>query len=71
MPTLKISTNSKLYRNKQNWIDFDAEPVLEQREAVEEALFDEVVRIASGEKQTRNETHGFREIAIFKDGVTL
>ncbi|MFD1407506.1 UxaA family hydrolase [Kroppenstedtia eburnea] len=71
VPTLKISTNSKLYRNKQNWIDFDAEPVLEQREAVEEALFDEVVRIASGEKQTRNETHGFREIAIFKDGVTL
>ncbi|PTX53978.1 D-altronate dehydratase [Melghirimyces profundicolus] len=71
VPTMKISTNTQLARKKKNWIDFDAEPVLERKEEVEEALFEEVIRIASGEKRTRNEIYGFKEIAIFKDGVTL
>jgi altronate hydrolase len=30
-----------------------------------------VIDVASGRMQTRNEQNGFREIAIFKDGVTL
>ena len=30
-----------------------------------------VVDIASGRHQTRNEHNGYREIAIFKNGVTL
>ena len=29
-----------------------------------------VLRVASGE-ETNNEKHGYREISIFKDGVTL
>jgi len=34
-------------------------------------MFDYVIRLASGEVEARNETCGYREIAIFKDGVTL
>ena len=30
-----------------------------------------VLAIASGEKLAKNEENGFREIAIFKQGVTL
>ena len=35
-----------------------------------EELMDYVVSVASGEK-TKNEIHGYEEISIFKDGVTL
>ena len=35
-----------------------------------EELMDYVVSVASGEK-TKNEVHGYEEISIFKDGVTL
>ena len=30
-----------------------------------------LIDIASGRAQTKNERNGFREIAIWKDGVTL
>lgn len=64
MPTIKIATNSALAQRKQSWIDFDAQSQSEQE------LFDLLTEIANG-KETRNEQKGFREIAIFKDGVTL
>lgn len=74
VPTLKISSNTELARRKPKWIDFDAgvlvnDEVLQERAA--EELLDMVVRVASGETQARNESNGFREIAIFKTGVTL
>ena len=71
-PTVKISTNTALYEKKGNWIDFNAGSVAEG-EALDDAgdrLLDYVLRVASGEK-TSAERHGAREIAIFKDGVTL
>ena len=34
------------------------------------AFIDKVLRIANGE-EARNETNGYREISIFKNGVTL
>ena len=73
VPTLKISTNSELARHKKNWIDFDAGELLHGATMEEMAahLFLEVLAIASGKKQTQAEINGFREIAIFKDGVTL
>lgn len=64
VPTIKIATNSALAQRKQSWIDFDAQSQSEQE------LFDLLTEIANG-KETRNEQKGFREIAIFKDGVTL
>ena len=69
VPTIKISTNSALYENKPNWIDLDAGVILDGYDPIED-FYDCIVRVAGGE-QTNNEKHGYREIAIFKDGVTL
>ena len=33
-------------------------------------FFDYIIEVASG-KETKNETNSYREISIFKDGVTL
>ena len=69
VPTLKIATNHTLAEKKQSWIDFDASPILEGKELLD-ALFQEILQVANG-KQTKNEQNGYREISIFKDGVTL
>lgn len=74
VPTMKISSNSDLARRKPNWIDFDAGQVLESdqsMDAVGDRLFDAVLDVASSVTRTRNELNGNREIAIWKDGVTL
>ena len=72
VPTMKISTNTPLAENKPGWIDFNA-GVLAQDETMEQtsARFrDYVLAVASGQ-QVNNEKNGYREIAIFKTGVTL
>src|SRR5574344_2340402 len=72
VPTMKISTNTNLYINKPNWIDFNA-GVLVEGEPMNEVLkrfVVKVISVASGE-QTRNEINDYREISIFKNGVTL
>ncbi len=72
VPTVKIATNTSLAEKKPNWIDFNAGALLAGLSAEQAAdrLFDLICRTASGE-QTGNEKNGYREIAIFKDGVTL
>ncbi len=72
-PTVKISTNTALFEKKGNWIDFNAGTVADGEETLDEAgdrLLDYVLEVASGRK-TRQEETGYREISIFKDGVTL
>ena len=72
VPTMKISTNTPLAENKPGWIDFNA-GVLAQDETMDTvaARFrDYVLSVASGET-VNNEKNGYREIAIFKTGVTL
>ena len=72
IPTVKVATNTPLAEKKRNWIDFNA-GVLAQgadMEETTETFFKKLLSIASGEK-TQSETHDYREIAIFKDGVTL
>lgn len=73
VPTLKIASNSDLATRKKQWIDFDAGKLLTgiPMDDLADALFDQVIAIANGEQMTRSEINGFREIAIFKDGVTL
>lgn len=68
VPTVKISSNSRIYNNKPNWIDFDAFDFDTQRAG--DRLVELIKTTADGE-ETLNEKNGFREIAIFKDGVTL
>ncbi|KLU60691.1 altronate dehydratase [Peptococcaceae bacterium CEB3] len=72
VPTVKISSNSGLYRRKGNWIDFDAGVLLNgmSMEDLADEFWRYVLRVASGE-MTKAENLGFREIAIFKNGVTL
>lgn len=69
VPTIKISSNSKLATRKKDWIDFDAGPMLDGKMLLED-LRQYVIEVANG-KETNNEKNGYREIAIFKDGVTL
>ena len=69
VPTVKIATNHSLAERKANWIDFDASPTLEGNSLTDE-LFEYVISVAEG-RETRNEINDYREISIFKDGVTL
>lgn len=73
VPTVKLSTTTELARRKPTWIDFDAGVLLDGKLMPE--LVDELlawcIDLASGRKRARNEEHDFREIAIFKDGVTV
>ncbi len=72
VPTMKISTNSNLAKNKPTWIDFNAGVIVENEpmEKTCERFIDYIIRVASGE-QVNNEKKDYREIAIFKNGVTL
>lgn len=72
VPTIKISSNHGLYEKKQGWMDYDAEQLLdtEDRMTVSEDFYHYVLRVASGE-ETKSEKKGYRDIAIFKQGVTL
>ncbi len=69
VPTVKIATNRTLAETKPNWIDFDASGVLDGEDLTDDLLA-YIVAVASGE-ETANERNGYREISIFKDGVTL
>jgi len=72
VPTMKIATNPDLARRKANWIDFSAGQLIEGRtmqELVPEFI-DKVLSVASGQP-AKNEENDYREISIFKNGVTL
>lgn len=69
VPTVKIATNRSLAERKRGWIDFDASPTLDGI-SLEDELYEYVIRVAEGE-MTKNEINGYKEISIFKDGVTL
>jgi altronate hydrolase len=74
VPTVKVSSNSDIARRKPHWIDFDAGRLLGGG-ATLDGLADEllalVLDVASGRRPANNERHGYREIAIWKAGVTL
>jgi len=72
-PTVKISTNTPLYERKKNWIDFNAGQLVDGKsmDALVDEFVDYILALASGETQTNNEKFGYKEIAIFKDGVTM
>lgn len=72
VPTLKIASNSALAAHKPHWIDFDAGKALivADPETVTDEFLQLIVATASGQP-ARNELNEQREIAIWKDGVTL
>ena len=72
VPTMKIATNPTLAKNKPSWVDFSAGQLVGGRtmqELVPEFI-DKVLAVASGQT-AKNEENGYREISIFKNGVTL
>jgi len=72
-PTLKIATNSALTRQKPGWVDLNTGTAAEGTRTLDELaedLLQLVIATASGQK-TRSERSGYREIAIWKGGVTL
>lgn len=72
VPTIKVSSNSRLAKRKSNWIDFNAGELIENGdfENMTEEIFKLLIDIASG-RQTKNEQNGYRDISIFKDGVIM
>jgi altronate hydrolase len=72
VPTMKISTNTPLFQNKPTWIDFNAGAIVENEtmDAATERFIKYIISVANGEK-VNTEKNNFREIAIFKTGVTL
>ncbi|AUO13634.1 UxaA family hydrolase [Priestia megaterium] len=72
VPTMKISTNTALYNKKPHWIDFNGGVLVEgeTEEATLENFIEYMIGVSSGEL-VNNEKNDFREMAIFKTGVTL
>ncbi|MBN1518333.1 altronate dehydratase [Candidatus Sumerlaeota bacterium] len=72
IPVVKISSNSQLAERKKNWIDFNAGALIEDEsmDALADRLLTLLLAIASGER-TCNEKGGYRDFAIWKQGVTL
>jgi altronate hydrolase len=72
VPTLKLATNSDLAHRKPDWIDFNAGVLVEGSDWQTETdnLLALILETASG-KPACNEKNDYREIAIWKNGVTL
>jgi altronate hydrolase len=72
VPVVKIASNSALAAHKKSWIDFNAGELLEgvTMDQLSDQFFDELLKIASG-TPTCNERNGYRDFAIWKQGVTL
>lgn len=72
VPTIKIASNTPLAEKKNNWIDFNAGLIAEDKTIDDMAvlLFSYVLEVASG-KRVKSELSGYHDIAIFKNGITL
>ena len=73
VPTLKVATNSDLFRRKPHWMDFDAGTLVSADEPMEDLLvrFTKLIIAAANGTPTRAEQAGICDIAIWKNGVTL
>lgn len=72
VPTVKVSTNTQLYREKPKWIDFNAGKLIDggEKEELLEKFIGMVQNVASG-KPVCSELNHFSMISIWKNGVTL
>lgn len=72
-PTIKVSTNSELYRHMNDNIDLDAGPIVAGEATVDQigqVIFDEMLSVASG-KLCKAEILGFNDFAIHRIGPTM
>lgn len=73
VPTIKVASNSALAMRKVNWIDFDAGRLLSgvEMQELSDEFFSYILEISSGKQRAKSESLDKRDLAIFKDGVTL
>lgn len=78
VPTVKVASNSSLANRKSNWIDFNAGRLLDNDDntsiaesPVADEFFRFILDVASGRCSAKSEALDKRDLAIFKDGVTL
>ena len=75
VPTIKVSSNSEIAqrRSRTGSTSTPARCSTARRAMaqLEDELFAFVLEVASGTRLANNETNGYREIAIWKEGVTL
>jgi altronate hydrolase len=74
VPTLKIATHTEIAIRKPHWFDCNAGKLLEgyaTMDALTSQLLTLLLNVASGRQLALNEINEQREIAIWKDGVTL
>ncbi|WP_128544715.1 UxaA family hydrolase [Larkinella soli] len=73
-PVVKIATNTALARRMPDVIDFDSGPVIEGEQTIEqnaEEMLEYVLRLASGEVQTKAQQLGQDDFIPWKRGVSL
>nr|WP_319397731.1 altronate dehydratase family protein [uncultured Carboxylicivirga sp.] len=72
IPTVKVATNTQLFEHKSKWMDFNAGVLVEgaDMDEVRKEFTSYLIEVASG-KRLHHEITDFKEIAIFKSGVTL
>ena len=70
VPTLKIASNTALYEKKRHWMDFNAGALLGgvSMQTLAQALYAQILETAAGRKVCAEQD---RDLAIFKNGVTL
>jgi len=73
-PVVKLSTNSKLAERMADIIDINTGSIISGESTVErmgETILDVVIRVASGEVQTKSELKGQDDFIPWKRGVSL
>lgn len=72
VPTVKLSSNTRLYERKPHWIDYNAGQLVDGKsfDEVTEDFTNYILDVASG-KKANNEIGGYKDISIFRDGVIL
>ncbi len=72
-PTIKVATNSELFRHMNDNIDLDAGPIVAGAATVDQigqVIYDEMLAVASG-KLCKAEILGFNDFAIHRIGPTM
>ena len=73
-PVIKISTNTSLAQRMQDIIDLDAGPIISGEKTVDEmgeAVLELIIKVASGEVQTKAESLAQDDFIPWKRGVSL
>jgi len=72
-PLFRLSTNSALANKKPGWIDFNAGRLVEGALADDliTELYGSIVDTINGEYLTKNESNGYYQFGIMRDGVNL